>query len=525
VLVLSGRRVGAAVLGLALAAVTGAPAAAAPAKGGGGPVSLPRPQSASTAATPGSAPRATAATPPPATHPTPVVVRGTDSAVYLLGGATYADLGGQVIAPPAAVAIAVSGQPDDIIVVGTGTDHHPWIRDLAGSWQPWSSAWCASGVSLALAGSEAAPVLAAACMGSDRALWATSVGFKPGNLPAAGAWTSAGGALVTAPALLSVGGQLDDVAVGDDGHAWDGPPARPWTRLALVCMGHPEAAAAAGLTVIACRGLDNALWYITGAPGNWSAPQAGGGGLADMLQARALAGGVAIDIAGPDQHVAEKSLSSQGQSAWSTLPGVAALTPEFPYLLDNVPVYLQSMPLDCETAALQMGMAALGHYYSQDALFSLEAPDLRGAYWSNGVLHWGDPYTNFVGSVYGSEGNYTGYGVYYPVIAGIARGHGLPNTWGGEALSPLTIYNALAEHHPVQVWVEYHWARPTVGQWIAFDGRAVSYTTWEHSVTLSGVTDAAVRVNDPTRSASYWVSRAQFEASWHDFDNMAVVFQ
>src|SRR5207302_5112260 len=36
----------------------------------------------------------------------------------------------------------------------------------------------------------------------------------------------------------------------------------------------------------------------------------------------------------------------------------------------GVPVYRQLRALDCETAALQMGLAYYGHYYSQDALFA-----------------------------------------------------------------------------------------------------------------------------------------------------------
>ena len=68
-----------------------------------------------------------------------------------------------------------------------------------------------------------------------------------------------------------------------------------------------------------------------------------------------------------------------------------------------VPVYRQTMNLDCETAALQMALASLGHYYSQADLFSLENPDTRppvmGA--NHTIVRWGDPYTNYVGNVSG----------------------------------------------------------------------------------------------------------------------------
>src|SRR5207302_3696493 len=57
------------------------------------------------------------------------------------------------------------------------------------------------------------------------------------------------------------------------------------------------------------------------------------------------------------------------------------------------------------SAALQMALASLGHYYSQADLFSLENPDTRppvmGA--NHTIVRWGDPYTNYVGNVNGSD--------------------------------------------------------------------------------------------------------------------------
>lgn len=193
----------------------------------------------------------------------------------------------------------------------------------------------------------------------------------------------------------------------------------------------------------------------------------------------------------------------------------------------SVPIYRQIYALDCETGALQMGLAYYGHYYSQNALFAYENPDLRAAIVaSNGtVLQWGDPYTNFVGNVNGSETRHTGYGIYYPVILSIARSHGLPNAYGGEGFSASTIYGELAAHHPVEVWIEAQWSRPWLGTWTAWDGRRIRYSNAEHAVTLTGVSATSVRVNDPEFGSQYWVSKATFETVWRDFDNMAVVFR
>ena len=192
-----------------------------------------------------------------------------------------------------------------------------------------------------------------------------------------------------------------------------------------------------------------------------------------------------------------------------------------------VPIYRQTRNLNCETAALQMGLAYYGHYYSQDALFAYEKPDLRRAVVaSNGaVLRWGDPYTNFVGNVNGSETAHTGYGVYYPVILSIARSHGLPNAYGGEGFSRATIYAELAAHHPVQIWMEARWSRPAMGIWTAWDGRRIRYSLAEHSVILTGVSPTMVRVNDDQFGSQYWVSKAVFERSWADFGNMAVIYR
>ena len=192
----------------------------------------------------------------------------------------------------------------------------------------------------------------------------------------------------------------------------------------------------------------------------------------------------------------------------------------------NVPVIRQTMVLDCETAALQMGLATYGYYYTQDALFAQENPDLRPPVMgpNHTVLQWGDPYTNFVGDVNGSDWTPTGYGVYYPVILRMARNIGLTNAYGGEGMSASTIYNALSTGHAVEVWIETNWTRPGVGTWTAWDGRKIRYSYAEHAVTLSGVSPTEVRVNDPLHGTQYWISKATFTTVWADFDNMAVVF-
>jgi uncharacterized protein YvpB len=190
-------------------------------------------------------------------------------------------------------------------------------------------------------------------------------------------------------------------------------------------------------------------------------------------------------------------------------------------------VYRQAMTLDCETSALRMGLAYYGHYYSDSALFAYENPDPRAPVMgpNHTVARWGDPYTNFVGNVWGSDWTPTGYGVYYPVIVAIAHSHGLPHAYGGEGFAASTIYNALAAHHPVEVWIETNWTRPWLGTWTAWDGRKIRYSYAEHAVILTGVSAGMVRVNDPLHGTQYWVSKSLFQTVWRDFDDMAVIFQ
>lgn len=191
----------------------------------------------------------------------------------------------------------------------------------------------------------------------------------------------------------------------------------------------------------------------------------------------------------------------------------------------DVPVVAQVMNLDCETAALQMGLAAFGQPSAQAQLFALENPDTRPAVvGAGGIQRWGDPYTNFVGNVNGLETNATGYGVYWPVIAAIAQQHGVPEARGGDGLTADVAYAALQLGHPVEVWVNAGWGLLPTGSWTAWDGRSIPYTLEEHAVTLSGVSAASVRVNDPLHGTQYWIAKTTFERNWADFGNQAVIF-
>src|SRR5437870_7813065 len=146
----------------------------------------------------------------------------------------------------------------------------------------------------------------------------------------------------------------------------------------------------------------------------------------------------------------------------------------------NVPVYKQLRNLDCETAALQMALAAMGHNYTQNQLIAMQPPpDTRSPVLgrlSNGqkiVVQWGNPYKNFVGNIDGADLIPTGYGIYYPPLLALVQSPGAPNAQGGEGAgngwTPARIYAELAAGHPVMAWTENGRDRHTVTYWQTFD--------------------------------------------------------
>ena len=259
----------------------------------------------------------------------------------------------------------------------------------------------------------------------------------------------------------------------------------------------------------------------------------GGVALAGAVLSRSVAAEV-LKFPSPfsSQATVSPSPSGGGQGGGSVAPTPTATPTPTPAptpatVTIPVPVFQQSMVLDCETAALQQGLAYYGIDVSQSQLFASEWADTRPPVMgpNHTVLRWGNPYTNFVGYVNGSDWTPTGYGVYWPVILGLAHAHGLPNAIGGEGFAPSRIYSELAAGHPVQIWIQTRFARVQLGTWTAWDGTQVRYSYAEHSVTLSGVSPTQVRVNDVLNASQYWVSKALFEANFADFNNMAVIFQ
>jgi uncharacterized protein YvpB len=191
----------------------------------------------------------------------------------------------------------------------------------------------------------------------------------------------------------------------------------------------------------------------------------------------------------------------------------------------NVPWYHQVYELSCEEAALRMALAYEGIATTDDAVYAIVGDDPRGPTFDGGGMHWGDPYTAFVGNINGSEVALTGYGTYYPTIARAATTLGGKVLRSGEGIPAADVYQAVLEGHPVEVWVTYQWVFPARHDYVAFDGRTIPYAgPVEHAVVVVGVDPGRVLINNPW-TGQEWISRSTFEAAYAIYDQMAVFIQ
>jgi uncharacterized protein YvpB len=169
---------------------------------------------------------------------------------------------------------------------------------------------------------------------------------------------------------------------------------------------------------------------------------------------------------------------------------------------------------------------AVGHegvQASQDQILNLIGSDLRGAYWDNRGLRWGDPYTTFVGYVGGSEDYLTGYGTYFPPIVKAAEQLNARVLKAGEGISPGEVYDSILDGHPVVLWISYDYAFHDRQDYTTFEGRQVLYAgPFEHAVTGVGVNEGSILINDPL-SGQFWVDKATFESTYRTYNQMAVI--
>jgi uncharacterized protein YvpB len=195
----------------------------------------------------------------------------------------------------------------------------------------------------------------------------------------------------------------------------------------------------------------------------------------------------------------------------------------------DIKIHHQEHNLTCEAAALKMALAYEGIDVDEMTLIGYMTRDPSPARFdSHGhLVAWGDPAQGFVGNPDGHIERYTGYGVYdRPVafaalLAGanvVAAGGGLY----GSPIAPSQVYDAVLDGHPVVAWISNTYRTVGLQQYTAYDGATVSYTLTEHAVTVIGVRPDAVLINDPW-FGQHWHSKAQFEAAYATFEQMAVI--
>jgi len=193
----------------------------------------------------------------------------------------------------------------------------------------------------------------------------------------------------------------------------------------------------------------------------------------------------------------------------------------------SVPWRSQKYPLSCEAAALQMILEYRGYQHSQDEIMAVFGDDSSPPQFdgSGHLLHWGDPYNAFVGSVNGSMQNFSGFGIKFPPAQRAAIQLGPGARRAGEGMAASDLYTDILMGHPAMVWIAADYTTHGMSHYSAYDGRAVTWGWWfEHVVPIVGVTADSVAILDELRSPGpIWMSRAQFEATWAQFGNMAVV--
>ena len=148
-----------------------------------------------------------------------VAVRGSDGALWSLAGndatspvfnGAWTFLGGGLVGSPQVVSVPNGSATGTPVLIVTGTDHNLWVRSEASGWYTLTAtpAYCTGNPGAAVVeqtpGSAAAYLLVVACRGTDGGLWVAQgpVGSNPSVLPAIGAWTSYGGRIVSAPAVV-----------------------------------------------------------------------------------------------------------------------------------------------------------------------------------------------------------------------------------------------------------------------------------------------------------------------------------
>ena len=194
------------------------------------------------------------------------------------------------------------------------------------------------------------------------------------------------------------------------------------------------------------------------------------------------------------------------------------------------------MPLDCEATSLTIALGSVGVRTTQQWVQGHFPTDTRAPVLGANSLpaQWGDPYTDFVGYVMGSEPGsnphwtaYAGWGAYAPVVARVAESLGVPVAAQLTGWNPQALYAAVEAGHPVLVWTTVDYTSQTARTWTAWDGRVVPWTEAGHVVVLMGVdtTAGTLEFSDPLTGSYNGTTMAQFAKTFTIYGSMAIVIE
>jgi uncharacterized protein YvpB len=189
--------------------------------------------------------------------------------------------------------------------------------------------------------------------------------------------------------------------------------------------------------------------------------------------------------------------------------------------IEGVPVYGQypELPSGCEATAVSMIIRWAGSSATKvDVAKAMPRESLP--YLQDGVLVGGDPFKGFVGDPFVEKG---AFGVFAKPMVGVVN-HFLPGK--GVDLSGKSFDDLIATidaGRPVAAWVTNYLQEPdNNANWTTFGGRAITWRSPEHVMTMVGYTDSQIIVNDAANGTVRYYDRDRFRYVWEKMGRQAL---
>ena len=208
-------------------------------------------------------------------------------------------------------------------------------------------------------------------------------------------------------------------------------------------------------------------------------------------------------------------------------------TTEVQYFTLNVPIYRQRWQYSCNFVATAMAVAyKTGGSIDPMTLYDQVAKDTTPMTCdpvTQSVVTWGNPYSGYVGNVYGgappSGCNRSGYGVYWGPVSNVVSNYRSNTVKTGWGLSE--ILHEVANGNPVIIWA--HNGYSYAGQifyWTTPGGQSIRAVSGMHSYVVVGFIGSVdnptnIILNDPNRGR-WTISTDYFLSLWSYFNNAGI---